>query len=136
MRDLMHRLSNEGKTVFISSHILSEIQQICTRVAIINHGQLITETTVEELTRGTGDFTVKVDNAQDALALIRRQPWGQEAHLDEHGALVTAAPNLRGRDLNLFLVQNGFPPDSLALATQDLEKVFLELTDSKGGDVK
>src|SRR5256886_16752541 len=42
MRDLMHRLTAEDKTRFISSHMLSEVQQICTRVAIINLGKLIT----------------------------------------------------------------------------------------------
>ncbi len=54
MRDLMHRLAAEGKTVFISSHLLSEVQQICTRVAIINLGKLVTEATIEELTSGRG----------------------------------------------------------------------------------
>src|SRR5690348_17380303 len=52
MRDLMHRLTGEGKTVFISSHILSEVQQICTRVAIVNLGKLVKESTIEELTSG------------------------------------------------------------------------------------
>lgn len=136
MRDLMHRLAAEGKTVFISSHILSEVQQICTRVAIIHHGQLITEQTVEELTRGSGEFAVKVEQPQEALALLREQPWGQSAHLGEDGSLITPAPNQRGRDLNLFLVQHNFAPDSLAPATLDLEKVFLELTDSRGGEVR
>src|SRR5262247_1113980 len=45
MRDLMRRLAAEGKTVFISSHVLSEVRQICTRVAILNLGRLVTETT-------------------------------------------------------------------------------------------
>src|SRR5437660_9748313 len=54
MRDLMHRLAAEGKTVFISSHMLSEVQQICTRVAIINLGKLISESSIEELISGRG----------------------------------------------------------------------------------
>ncbi|HEV2661009.1 MAG TPA: ABC transporter ATP-binding protein, partial [Ktedonobacteraceae bacterium] len=67
MRDLMHRLASEGKTVFISSHLLSEVQQICSRVAIINFGRLITETTIEELTRGQGEYEIRVERAQEAL---------------------------------------------------------------------
>src|SRR5574340_508470 len=61
MRDLMHRLSSEGKTVFISSHLLTEVQQICTRVAIINLGKLVTVATIEELTTGHGEYTVTVE---------------------------------------------------------------------------
>ncbi len=127
MRDLMRRLSAEGKTVFISSHVLTEVQQICTRVAIINLGRLVTESTVEELTSGHGEFEVTVEQPNEALALIRQQPWGAAARLED-GALVTPAPNARGRDLNAFLVGAGFVPDALAVHTIDLENVFLKLT--------
>src|SRR5438105_4956061 len=104
MRDLMHRLAAEGKTVFISSHMLSEVQQICTRVAIINLGKLVTESTIENLTRGQGDFAVTLDRAVEALALVQKQPWGKGAHLETTGTLITAAPGNRGRELNPFLV--------------------------------
>ena len=134
MRDLLHRLSSENKTVLISSHMLTEVQQICTRVAIINHGKLITETTVDELLSGQGDYTVKVEHAAEALALVQQQTWGKDARLDSYGNLVTLAPNARGRDLNLFLVTAGFIPDSLAQTTQDLEHVFLQLTNSSAGE--
>src|SRR5438874_1531620 len=102
MRDLMHRLSAEGKTVFISSHLLTEVQQICTRVAIIHLGKLITESTVEELTKGHGEFTVTLERAEQALALIHAQAWGKEARFDSNGALITPVPEERGRNLNLF----------------------------------
>jgi ABC-type multidrug transport system ATPase subunit len=136
IRDLMHNLAAEGKTVFISSHILSEVRQICTRVAIISQGKLVTETTIEDLLRGEGKFRVQVENTQEALFLIKQEPWGKDAQLDEHNAIITHAPDNRGRDLNLFLVRAGFAPDSLSEATQDLEKIFLELTGSKGGEIK
>ena len=133
MRDLMHRLADEGKTVFISSHLLPEVQQICTRVAIINLGKLVTESTVEDLTRGKGEFVVTLDRAREALALVQQQPWGKDAHLDESGALLALAPDGRGRDLNVFLVNAGFAPDTITASTQDLEEVFLRLTNGGSG---
>ncbi len=136
MRDLMHRLTAEGKTVFISSHLLTEVQQICTRVAIINLGKLVTETTVEELLTGRGEFTVSVERASEALALVKVQPWGSDAFLDANGALVTLAPQGRGRDLNLFLANAGFVADTIAPSTQDLEQVFLRLTNTGTGEVQ
>ncbi len=136
MRDLMHRLSAEGKTVFISSHLLPEVQQICTRVAIINLGKLVTEATIEELTSRHGEFAVTLDRAEQALALIQAQTWGRDAHLDADGALITPAPGERGRELNLFLVKAGFAPDTITQATQDLEQVFLHLTNGGSGEVK
>jgi len=136
MRDLMHRLSAESKTVFISSHLLPEVQQICTRVAIINLGKLVTEATIEELTSRHGEFAVTLDRAEQALALIQAQTWGRDAHLDADGALITPAPGERGRELNLFLVKAGFAPDTITQATQDLEQVFLHLTNGGSGEVK
>ncbi len=136
MRDLMHRLSAEGKTVFISSHLLPEVRQICTRVAIINLGKLVTESTIEDLTSSRGEFAVTLERAREALALVQSQAWGREARLDNNGALVTPAPGNRGRDLNLFLVQAGFAPDTITQATQDLEDVFLRLTGNGNGGVQ
>ncbi len=136
MRDLMHQLSAAGKTVFISSHLLPEVQQICTRVAIINLGKLVTESTVEELTSTHGEFAITLERAQEALALVQAQNWGREARLNEQGALITRAPANRGRDLNLFLVQAGFAPDTISQATQDLEEVFLRLTNGGPGGVQ
>ncbi len=136
MRDLMHRLASEGKTVLISSHLLTEVQQICSRVAIINFGKLITETTIEDLTQGHGEYEVRVERAQEALHLIQQQPWGRSARLSEEGTIITPVPQGRGRNLNVFLGQAGFVADTLAPATRDLEQVFLQLTNSHAGDVK
>jgi len=136
MRDLMHRLTAEGKTVFISSHLLTEVQQICTRVSIINLGELVKVSTIEDLISGHGEFVVTLERAQEALALVKAQPWGKNARLDARGALVTTAPGKRGRDLNLFLVDAGFAPETIAQSTQDLEQVFLELTNSGTGEIQ
>ncbi len=139
MRDLMRQLSAAGKTVFISSHVLTEVRQICTRVAIMNLGKLVTETTIEDLVSNRGEFAVQVERGQEqqVLALLRAQPWGQSARFDsESGNLVTLAPNGRGRDLNLFLVQNGFAPETLAQQAQDLEQVFLQLTGTGEGGIQ
>lgn len=130
MRDLLKELAAEGKTVFISSHVLSEVQQICTRVAIINHGKLVRVAPVHDLLQSSGDYEVKVDDPADVLAVLRLQPWGQQARI-ENGFVVTAAPDGRGRNLIKFLVDGGHVPDSVSERQKDLEDIFLSLT---GGD--
>jgi ABC-2 type transport system ATP-binding protein len=128
MRDFLQHLSAAGKTVLISSHLLAEIQQICTRVAIINFGKLIAESTIAKLTNSKGRFIIRMEHAKDALTLILTQPWGADARLDDHGRLMTAAPDGLGRDLIVFLSQHGFAPEEVSQAELDLEQVFLHLT--------
>jgi ABC-type multidrug transport system ATPase subunit len=127
MRDLLRRLAGEGKTVFISSHVLGEVQQICDRVAIINHGELVRLAPVADLLDTSGEFVVQVENVDAALALLTRQSWGRTARIDD-GALITASPSGRGRDLVRFLAQAGLWPDSVAPRQQNLEEIFLSLT--------
>jgi ABC-2 type transport system ATP-binding protein len=128
MRDLMRALATQGKTVFISSHVLTEVQQICTRVAIINNGRLVTESTVEALTQTQGGYSVKVREPAEALALVKAQSWGSSAQLDANGYLLTPSPDGEGRSLNLFLSQAGHAPDLIMYQTESLEDVFLRLT--------
>jgi ABC-2 type transport system ATP-binding protein len=134
MRDLMHRLSAMGKTVLISSHMLNEVQQICSNVAIVNRGKLITVATVDQLLRNQERYVVKVEQAATALTLVQAQPWGNGAFLNPQGDLVTPAPNGSARELNFFLGNAGFVASGLAPAAQDLEQVFLQLTDATAGD--
>jgi ABC-type multidrug transport system ATPase subunit len=130
MRDLLRGLAAEGKTVFISSHVLSEVQQICNRVAIINNGKLIRVAPVHELIDSPGEFAIKVDSPDALVVALKVQPWGQEARVEE-GLVITRAPEGRGRNLIAFLVQNGHNPDSVSERQRDLEDIFLSLT---GGD--
>lgn len=134
MRDLMQQLASAGKTIFLSSHFLGEVQQICSRVIFINQGQLIADKTVAELTRGHGEYEVQLERSQEALALLRQQPWGGSARLDKNGKLITPAPQGSGRELTAFLTQAGFLPESLAPATQNLEEVFFSLMNTPKGD--
>jgi ABC-2 type transport system ATP-binding protein len=127
MRDLLRRLAGQGKTVFISSHVLSEVQQICTRVAIINHGRLVRVAPVAELLRAPGEFEIRVDDPTRLVQALQREEWGRSARVED-GLVITSAPGGRGRALIAWLVANHHQPDSVAERQRELEDVFLSLT--------
>src|SRR5215469_15923396 len=131
MRDLLRQLAAAGKTVFISSHVLAEVQQICDRVAIIDRGRLVREATVADLVASHGEFVLRLDDPAPALALLRAQPWGGAARLDD-GALVAPSPTGRGRDLVRFLAQAGIWADTIDERQRNLEEIFLSLTSPMG----
>ncbi|HET9111053.1 MAG TPA: ABC transporter ATP-binding protein [Ktedonobacterales bacterium] len=134
MRDLLRQLAAQGKTVFISSHVLTEVRQICDRVAILSKGKLVTVADIDSLIGSHGAFRVTFEpgRAAEALAVAQRQPWGAQARLDSDGALISSAPGGWGRELNLFLVNSGFAPETIAPYSEDLEAVFLRLTGESG----
>jgi ABC-2 type transport system ATP-binding protein len=127
MRDLLRQLAAAGKTVFVSSHVLAEVQQICDRVAIIDQGRLARVAPVAELVRGHGEFVVRLEDAPAALAVVQAQSWGRSARLED-GALVTMSPSGRGRELMQFLATGGHWPDVVRERQQNLEEIFLSLT--------
>ena len=127
MRDLLRGLAASGKTVFISSHVLAEVQQICDRVAIINLGELVRVAPVAELVAGEGEFVLTLDDPTLALELVRRHAWGRTARIED-GALVARSPSGRGCDLVHFLAQAGVWADSVEGRQHSLEEIFLSLT--------
>jgi ABC-2 type transport system ATP-binding protein len=132
MRDLLRRLAAGGRTVFVSSHVLAEVQQLCDRVAIVNLGRLVLVSPVADLLAAHGEFVLDLDDPAAELALVRRQDWGGSARLED-GRLVTSAPGGRGRDLVRLLGGAGLWPHRLSQRQRSLEQIFLGLTGGSEG---
>jgi len=60
-------LRSEGRTVFLNSHLLSEIEMVCDQIVILNRGEVARTGTPEEFTRGAGDVLIRLSSANDAI---------------------------------------------------------------------
>ena len=127
MRDLLRRLAAAGKTIFLSSHVLAEVQQICDRVAIVNLGRLVRVAPVADLVSSAGEFALTYDDPLPALRAVTAQEWGQGARA-ERDHLIAPSPTGRGRDLLRFLGSQGLWPKTIAEREHRLEDIFLDLT--------
>ena len=131
-RNLLRRFSSTGHTIFVSSHILSEIQDVCTDVAIIARGKLVAHGPMEEILAGTDQLAIEVDRPDDA-----RQALIQRSDLDsaeiENGWVVVEAAREHAADINRYLVQSGFAVSQLRHREAQLEERFLELTGQPHG---
>jgi ABC-2 type transport system ATP-binding protein len=133
VRDLIARLAAERKvTVFLSSHLLSEIEHLATSMAIINNGSLVVQGSVSELlSAGTGTVEVIAVPADRALEIIRSLPYVEGATPGEDGIVVKIPPAHAG-SMNAELVRAGI--EVLALVPrQSLEKYFLSITGEAPG---
>ncbi|HLH63845.1 MAG TPA: ABC transporter ATP-binding protein [Ktedonobacteraceae bacterium] len=132
MRELIRKLARSGKTIFVSSHILAEVRQVCTRIGIIRGGQLIAVGGVEDLLRSTSRWEIEVPNPERASQLLAKVPILRSVSI-ENGLVVLNAPSVRGRDLIYYLTQNSIWPESVKRSEEDLEHIFLRLTEKEAG---
>jgi ABC-2 type transport system ATP-binding protein len=127
VRELVRRLGSEGRTVFISSHILSEIQHTADRVAILARGRLVKEGPVREvLARGGAEgLVVKVDDLPAAVRALA--DTGIDATIGDD-VLHVRLPAEEASRVTRVLAERGLYLSELRPDEVDLETVFLELT--------
>ncbi len=131
MRDLVKSLAlHDGITVFISSHILAEVQAMATRVGIIQHGKLRAEGTLDELLDRQAGVRVRVSSPDlAALQAALERVEGARFEVDEKaGDVLVTCTGLDAVGLNRALVQRDVPVSALIPVRSTLEDVFLEVT--------
>lgn len=129
IRELLKTLGSSGTTVFVSSHLLAEVEQVCDRVAIINRGELVTTGSVREIVEGTRtstmDVRVRVADLPAADAVLRAAGWQVTAAGDH---MVVSGVDDPGR-ITYALATVGQYVTELTPIAPDLESVFLSLTE-------
>lgn len=130
MRNLFQRLNREeGTTIFISSHILSEVDLIADTIGIIQHGKLLTELPIEEIhKRQTEYISLQVDDAARAAALLEQMGIAHFSVLDREFIRIYD-PDISGKILSKTLLENGVGLESLWRRQDTLEDYFFQLTE-------
>jgi ABC-2 type transport system ATP-binding protein len=130
-RDLIRSLGAEGRTVFVSSHLLGEVQHMCDRVAIIARGRLVTQGSVAEvLSLGhRARLLVRVPDPGTATAVLGRNGIVASAYDPVTDLLYVDLPPDAGARVTEVLARDGIYLSELRTEEVDLETVFLELTE-------
>lgn len=132
MRLLIRSLSAEhGKTVFLSSHLLHEVQQVCDRVAIISRGEVIREATIRDLLSADEGLRLHASPLELARSVIEER-WAAAAEGD---SIVVSATQEEAPELVRRLVGAGVDIFGLTPERRNLEDVFLSITQEETADV-
>jgi ABC-2 type transport system ATP-binding protein len=126
MRLLVRRLGEAGCTVLLSSHLMTEVQELCDRVGVIAGGRLVAESTVAEL-RGEPGLRLVAAPLEAAAARARRLLGAEAVHVTD-GTLRLAVPPARAAEVNAALVGAGIAVSELRTDERSLEDAFLALT--------
>jgi len=138
MRGLIRSLAGDGMTVLVSSHLISEIEQICDHVVMIRAGRLVHQGTVAELrAEQRPDFVVAAEHDADRAQLAKVLDTAGCTVSDRPGeaGLLVQAGGLGAADINRLAARNGITLRQLAEQTRSLEHAFFALTGTQSADV-
>lgn len=137
IRQLIRDLNKQGKTIIMASHILDEVEKVCTHVAIIQKGVLKTKGTVKEVLSGSHDAdnastTSEIEVSAADLTLLettlRQMPGIASITHHEHGLLLLCENGTNAELINKYCFDRGIVLSQLNVQRKTLEKRFLEIT--------
>ena len=127
IRGIIKALSERGKTIFLSSHLLWEVERTCTHVAIIQHGRIIRQASVEEIKSGNLRAGLRSADLSQLQQIASEYPGAVSATLRD-GRVVVELKDEDLAALNRFVAERGVYLSHLAIEERTLEDVFMELT--------
>ena len=133
VRSLLREAAAEGATVFVSSHLLSEIEQVCTDVGVMSHGRLVFQGSLAELRRAAG-LRVRVETSRPALATEVLSRLGTAPPVARPDGVVAELDGVASERVTAELVAAGVDVRQLVVERPDLEELFVALT-GEGFDV-
>jgi ABC-type multidrug transport system ATPase subunit len=126
IRDLIRKIAVQGKTIILASHLLDEVQKVCTHFAVLKRGVLMHVGPVDDV--GKGSETVEVNAEIENLNEILLNFSGTSSINRENGNFqVALREGFRSKDLNQFLFDKGVIASHLVTKKKSLEKMFLEI---------
>ena len=127
VRDLMRELISQGKTIFLASHLLHEVEQVCSRVAVLSRGELLAQGPIDELVQKDRMLRVEVTDPRAATGHLISLPNIGPVTM-ENGYLLIEATLDDAESISAHLAQAGIYPRRIEPVGSDLEDFFLDLT--------
>ena len=127
VRHLIGSLADDGATVLVSSHLLSEVEQVCTHIGVMHVGELLTQGPIAQV-RAVGELRVRVETGQpeDAARVLRE--LGLTDVAVESGVAMGTLGKLAAEKVVVAMVHDGVPVTGFALQRPSLEDLFVSLT--------
>lgn len=129
IRNLILEIAKEGKTIIIASHILDEVEKICTHVAILRKGKLLQNGTLKEIMRQDQLYLIKADD-MDALRSSLATTSGVELIREVENELLISSMKESAAEINRLFVEKGIYLSGLRMYHKNLETIFLEIVEA------
>ncbi len=132
VRDVIHELREEGTCVFLNSHLLSEIEVTCNRVAFIRHGEVIRILDLASLAGNQSVVTIRAAGLSPEM-ITGTERWGRDIHAEEGQFTLTVQDEAQIPEINRYLVAQGANVYAITPTRKSLEEIFIETVGEDGG---
>ncbi len=126
MRELILKIGSEGKTIILASHILDEVQKICSHVVMLKQGEMVYNGSMTELLLQRKSYKLMADDPEKLLSVLRGLSPVKILTEDADSLTVELDENLTGADLNRMIAEKGIYLSELHAYQKSLETIFLE----------
>ncbi len=127
VRDLIIQQAGLGKTIIMASHILSEVEKVCSEVAILKNGNLLAEGNVRSLLKGESLLEVKSDDPAKLMKILAACPLVNDVKAENSGLIISLKEGGSSADINKYAFENGLVLNEIIIHQKSLESQFLEL---------
>ena len=131
IRSLIKQIASQGTTILLASHLLDEVEKVCSHVVVLRKGEKLYSGRVDEMISSYGFFELKTDKQEELISLLKTHPSFKNIKIE--GELVTAFLDepMNAIDFNKFMFEKGIILSHLVKRKESLEEQFLQLTDHK-----
>lgn len=133
IRKIIKDITKKGTTILLASHLLDEVEKVCSHVVVIRHGIKLYSGRVEEMTASDGLFEMKVESESDEnklIALLEQHQAIKTVKKEEELLIATLDTEFSASEMNTFLFKNGITLSHLVKRKPSLEQQFLDLTNN------
>ena len=131
IRQIIKGIAKNGTTILLASHLLDEVEKVCSHVVVIRKGIKLYAGRVDELTASNGLFELKVDKSEEQLtALLENHEAISSVKKEEEVLIATLNKEMSASEMNAFLFENGITLSHLVKRKPSLEQQFLSLTNN------
>lgn len=126
MRELILKIGSEGKTIILASHILDEVQKICSHVVMLKQGEMVYNGSMTDLLLQRKSYKIMANDREKLLSVLRDLAQVKILTEDADSLTVELDENLSGADLNRLVTEKGIYLSELHAYQKSLETIFLE----------
>lgn len=127
IRDLIRTIASKGKTIILASHLLDEVQKVCSHFAVLNKGKLLYSGLVNDVSGDEQRIELAADDLNQLYSLLENYPGKKNLEIQDKRIIITLPGDTPIARLSSYIYQQGMVPTHLVALHRSLEKQFLDI---------